>query len=636
MTSEIRCPSCGKTLRIKSTAKRIRCPVCQTEMSLAVSAVAASSPPPPPPLGTVVEVPPEVQPEPAYAPEPPLSEFAPQIHVSKHTARGGSTRGTAHNKPTKEVHPAIWAAVGSGGAALLVGLLVGLYYLTQGESPSTTAVTQVSKTGSKSTTKRPPADEDEAVSAEDPFVPAPPNPRTPPPFIPPAPSQTIPPPTTNEVPIPITPAEPVTVPEPMPEIPATVPMPTTPETTPPATVPEPMPTVPDPATAPPKPETTPEKTEPEKAPPAKSPKGPVKKPPTKPGAKTPGGKAGGPPAAAVATADCDQCRTLGVVPLTKPQPYVWLEGTPVPQGKQAVREQFCPRCKPDADNAVLAAAEDARLKTAIDAHLQWEKKTNWPLVRVETRHIAIHSQLPPQDTARVGLAIETMTQHIQQLTGSVELTPTTPANCDMIITWQKPNYLQLVDVFKNDPVYGPARPDGWSLVRDVSGTWVKEVIFYMARPEGPPPEHQAVSLLSSYQIRSATSYRDPSWLNVGYSAYCENATLHANRCNTLEYALNNLQIDPDWSLSVRRLAAAGGLKTWADMFPKLLRDYQAEDHLTAYAMVAFLIEYQPRKFLDFVKEIKGGLGAEEALEKAYGEKVPQLQQRWVRALAGGR
>jgi hypothetical protein len=121
---------------------------------------------------------------------------------------------------------------------------------------------------------------------------------------------------------------------------------------------------------------------------------------------------------------------------------------------------------------------------------------------------------------------------------------------------------------------------------------------------------------------------------VGYCAYCENTILKANRVTSLEYALTNLRIDPDWSLAVRRLAAAGGLKPWNDMFPKLLRDYQAEDHLTAYAMVAFLIQYKPQKFLDFVNETKGGLGSAEALEKAYSEKVPELQQRWVKALGG--
>lgn len=408
---------------------------------------------------------------------------------------------------------------------------------------------------------------------------------------------------------------PVPTPTPIPETPAPeTPAPEKPAPEKPAA--EKPETSEEPAKAPTKEKTKPAKTTPKTG----SKKGDTKKPAAK-----------GPPPA---TADCEVCRGQGLVPLKNPQPYVWMEGQQVPKGANAVREQFCPNCKPDADNAQLAAAEDLRLKTAMDVHLDWEKKTSWQLVRAETRRATLHSQLPPADTQRVAMALEAMALHLEGLTGSVELTATNPSNCNVIILFQKPNYTQFVNLLKVDPLFGPARQD-WSLVGEVAGSWVKDTIFYRYTPEGPPPEHQAIALVSSYQIRTATGYKDPAWLNVGYASYCENATLHANRVNSIEYALNNLQIDADWSLAVRRLAAAGGLKPWNDMFPKILRDYQAEDHLTAYAMVSFLIQYKPRKFLDFVKEIKGGLGAAEALEKAYGEKVPELQQRWVKALGGG-
>jgi hypothetical protein len=372
--------------------------------------------------------------------------------------------------------------------------------------------------------------------------------------------------------------------------------------------------------------------QPAKAPPPKGKSKPAKNTPrTSPKKNEPKRPAAkGPPPA---TADCEVCRAQGRIPLNKPQPYVWMEGQPVPKGASAMRDQYCPNCKPGADNAYLAAAEDLRLKTAMDVHLDWEKRTTWQLVRAETRRVAIHSQLPPAETQQVALALEAMSLHVEGLTGSVELTSTTPSNCNVIILFQRPSYTQFVNLLKADPVIGPSRQD-WALVGEVAGTWVKDTIFYRYIPDGPPPDHQAIALVSAFQIHTATGYKDPPWLNVGYAAYCENATLHANRVTSLEYALNNLQIDPDWSLAVLRLAAAGALKPWNDMFSKILRDYQAEDHLTAYAMVSFLIQYKPREFLDFVKETKGGLGSREALEKAYGEKVPELQQRWVNALGG--
>jgi hypothetical protein len=46
--------------------------------------------------------------------------------------------------------------------------------------------------------------------------------------------------------------------------------------------------------------------------------------------------------------------------------------------------------------------------------------------------------------------------------------------------------------------------------------------------------------------------------------------------------------------------------------------------------------HNPQKFLDFVREIKLGLNSTEALETAYGETVPQLQEKWLKWIAGAR
>lgn len=668
--TEILCPSCSKRLRVnpQSKARRMRCPVCQAEMALSVSgesvtAKLLSAPVPEPPPLAMPPVPPpmpvsqqataeaspsgfEEPPPVAVADQPAAEEPAehqPVIQLSSTPRTSTRSTSAGSTKSGKKASPAdsqsmLW--IGGGIAVVLVAILSISGFLMMSGAFRGNGKTAAQAPKSAATKKKVPAKEKEVEETEPPSATTPvaetpdivvseTDRRVPPPLstdplksFPPAadfsPPETTIPDETFTGPLPVRPDS-VTTPKPgtasIPEKPAEKPV----------EKPEPEKPAPEiPAAEKPEP-SKPAKTPPEKSKPAKAaPKTAAQKADAKKLA------AKGP---APATADCDVCRGRGLVPLKKPQPYVWMEGQPVPKGANAVREQYCPNCKPDADNAELAAAEDLRLKTAMDVHLDWEKKTSWQLVRAETRRATIHSQLPPNETQRVALAIEAMNQHIEGLTGSLELTNTTPANCNIIVLFQKPNYLQFVNLLKADPVLGPSRQD-WSLVGEVAGSWVKDTIFYRYVPDGPPPDHQAIALLSSFQIRTATGYKDPAWLNVGYATYCENATLKANRVTSLEYAINNLQIDPDWSQAVHRLAAAGGLKPWNDMFPKILRDYQAEDHLTAYAMVSFLIQYKPQKFLDFIKEIKGGLGAAEALEKAYGEKVPELQQRWVKALGG--
>ena len=607
----------GETVTAKLILAPLPVPPPLPPSSVQQPPMMASEPEPEIYQGYADEQPTVSSPEPQAVAEPEKPEPKFLLSVTPLDSSAARSRGGRKTEPAKN-NSGLW--IGGGIGLLAVAVLASIGYVLKVGSPGgpSKLVARSPKTGegkNKATTKsQAPAAEPPAITEHTNTVPpvtaaadvSPPSTTTP--TLPTEPTPE--PPTT---PVPETPSS-------VSEIPAAKPAPETPTPEQPAPetpVPEkPTAQEPEPAKVPP----AKEKTKPDKAAPKT---GGKKMEPKKPAAK-------GPPPA---TADCEVCRGRGLVPLKNPQPYVWMEGQPVPKGALAVREQYCPNCKPDAANAEFAAAEDLRLKTAMEVHVDWEKKTNWPLVRAENRRAALHSQLPPTDTQRVALALEAMNQHIEGLTGSLELTSTTPANCNIIILFQKPNYLQFVNLLKADPVFGPARQD-WSLVGEVAGTWVKDTIFYRYSPEGPPPEHQGVALMAAFQIRTACGYKDPPWLNVGYSAYCENMTLKANRVNSLEYALNNLQIDPDWSLAVRRLAAAGGLKPWNDMFPKLLRDYQAEDHLTAYTMVAFLIQYKPQKFLDFIKETKSGLGSAEALEKAYGETVPQLQQRWVKALGG--
>lgn len=671
MSSEILCPSCQKRLRVNPQAKtkRLRCPVCQTEMAISLSGdnvtakvLAAGPVPEPPPLPAPIPFPPppppvaaveSVAPPPVTMAEPPPAEAA---AVSEEELRqpviapvASSPRHSLASHRAGSNRAALWIGGGIGlvivalvaiGGVLLLGLPGNGERSVAAKKP-----TQAPKNAENAVTSPPEAEKpDERIVERPKLIPQPERkPETKaeqlgtldsfPPTADFSPPETTP--SGNAADALLKSAEAAALPPAAPDKPAENPepaksVPDTPSAEKPASEkPAENPSPPtEPAKAPEKEKSKPAK--PSKPAPKSGPKrtelkksDPKKADPKKDEPK-------GPPPA---TADCEVCRAQGIVPLKTRQLYVWMEGTPVPKGATAVRDQYCPNCLPDADNAELAAIEDVRLKTAMEGHLEWEKKTGWQLVRAETRRATIHSQLPAAQTQRVGLALEAMTKHIEGLTGSVELTATSPANCNLMILLQKPSYLAFVELLKNDPVYGPGRQE-WALVRDVSGAWSKDLIFYKVTPEGPPPEHQAISLLASYQIREATGYRDSPWLNVGYAAFCENVTLKANRVTSLEYALNNLRFDPDWSLAIRRLAAAGGLKTWPDMFPKLLRDYQAEDHLTAYAMVAFLIQYQPRKFLDFIQETKSGMGSAEALEAAYGETIPELQQRWVKALKG--
>ena len=68
------------------------------------------------------------------------------------------------------------------------------------------------------------------------------------------------------------------------------------------------------------------------------------------------------------------------------------------------------------------------------------------------------------------------------------------------------------------------------------------------------------------------------------------------------------------------------------MFTRDLMDYSLIHYVEACAMVAYLLESDPQKFLDFADEIKLGRKSEQALEAAYGKSVEELEEKWLQWL----
>ena len=363
-------------------------------------------------------------------------------------------------------------------------------------------------------------------------------------------------------------------------------------------------------------------------PPRRRPKARPKRP--KPGEEAPPVVIVGPP-----DPNCPKCRGLGKVPLAPFKPYGHMEGMPPPKPEQAVFWRFCPKCQQGHDEQTLVDAEAARLKTAGQKHLRWEQKTTWQLVRVENHLVTIHAQLPPLEAQKAGMAVEMMAKHLQELTGSMELTVTRPDDYEMIVLWEKQNYAQFLRLM--EPEWMPKAGNNWSIVKQVAGSTIGDTSFFRQMQAGsPPPAHMAVNMAGKQQMLRASSRRAPVWLREGFASYCENAVLGKNLVHAIDYEVSKLQLNPDWSIEMRRLAAFNKLKPWKSMFALELRDYQAPEYVTSFSMVAFLIRSQPVKFLNLVKAIGQGMQSEAALTEAYGKGVDKLQNDWLKWLAGRR
>ena len=151
--AEIPCPSCSKRLRVnpQSKSRRLRCPVCQTEMSLSVSGetvtakvLSAGPIPEPPPLP-----PPPVPPplpiraaEPAMDEPPPFEEPAPPQPVlqfsatPRTTTRSTSSERSRPGKTAEGAHNNLGLWIGGGIGLLIVAILAACGFLLIGGIPS--------------------------------------------------------------------------------------------------------------------------------------------------------------------------------------------------------------------------------------------------------------------------------------------------------------------------------------------------------------------------------------------------------------------------------------------------------------------------------------------------------------------
>ena len=86
-------------------------------------------------------------------------------------------------------------------------------------------------------------------------------------------------------------------------------------------------------------------------------------------------------------------------------------------------------------------------------------------------------------------------------------------------------------------------------------------------------------------------------------------------------------------MALRQLVANRRIRQWTEMFELKLRDYFAAEQITAFGMTTFLVESNPKAFLDFIKQVALGTKTADALALAYGKDVNALDQDWLKWIA---
>jgi hypothetical protein len=333
--------------------------------------------------------------------------------------------------------------------------------------------------------------------------------------------------------------------------------------------------------------------------------------------------------------DCPKCRGTGLVPLTKPKPFVYVEEVGRFRPAEAVHAQPCSACRLVTDETLVQqAAEQHEAATA--KHKEWEEKTGWRLVLVETRHVSIHTQHQPVAARRIGTAVEAFTIHMQKTTDSLELTPTRPGTYQQMLLLGEPAWTKFRTVMES--LYSPEQlgqpwlPARQSLAYDFHD--VPHAYIPPARIRELPPEYQAVKFAATRQMMLATNWQAPEWLWEGFGAYAQQAALGDVRISTIYSSEKGPKAVYSFR-DARQQSAQRRLRPWPETIGRELRDFEEADYFQSHGMVAFLLDDEPAKFLALLRLLKSGTLSQPALEEAYGKDLAALQLASIKWLARG-
>ncbi|QDU30909.1 hypothetical protein ETAA8_60580 [Anatilimnocola aggregata] len=336
--------------------------------------------------------------------------------------------------------------------------------------------------------------------------------------------------------------------------------------------------------------------------------------------------------------DCPDCGGLGFLPLKKRRPYFRVEGQGGANAAESVPHRFCPKCRGDRNEQELVDEETERLKTALENHRKWEKETGFALKRVETRHIMVHAQMPVAECVKIGQGFENLAAHLQELTGSMELTRTRPDTYEQMSLFGPEAYAHFRTVLEK--LYSvDERGPSWSVSRGLSAFDHTLIPFFQESAEtikNRPPVHGVCFMGGRKQLHVATNNRAPKWLAEGFAEYCEFAALKKNLWRTV-YNQKEGPTPGDWVSQLRKFAVDKNLRPWVEQVERDIRDWDARDYLQIFGMTAFLLQTEPKKFLVYVRNLRTAADPTTALEEAYGKSIANLEpecNRWL--IRGGK
>ena len=354
-------------------------------------------------------------------------------------------------------------------------------------------------------------------------------------------------------------------------------------------------------------------------------------------------------------ADCPRCRGLGLVGPKKFEPWVITSTKKAKKANSLAVAESCPLCQKGVDPVANSIPFLSDPETNATNHEKWCQNLGHPMQLLQTRFLVIHSQLKPEESASIALALEKFEWMQQRTFGSLKLSNRNRGKDELFLFNDQASYSRFIDVFSKD------KSDGadWEATKKLGFAIWGPTAFQWRQTTLQKMTNAAIYGTANIQISRATQGRAQSWLKVGFSSYFEKAVTSQNHCymsgskkfadryrtdrtgkpidqdgsSKLQLIWRNLQFHGNWDLGVEQLAKVDRVLPWKEVMESRLVDFTTTHDLQCKSMAGYLIQ-QPQKFIDLVELLAAGTDQFEAIKKAYGKDIGQLESDWRKFLSG--
>ncbi len=329
---------------------------------------------------------------------------------------------------------------------------------------------------------------------------------------------------------------------------------------------------------------------------------------------------------------CASCASTGLLacPRHRATDFVITNATKTPPGCCAgIGWVKCPTCGDKASEALVNQLK-AELASRVAEWEKMDKATELKLLHGETRHFCLDTDLPPREAAKLAAHGESLITKLEALCRNRDFSFTRPATMRFVCLGRVDNFVKFTNWFgpyiKLKPeqrmrlaqsfgmtIYGRS---GYSLcVRERTG---KDYANYAINGFG----HVLISHVYGYKGRM------PAWIHEGFSTFCETLILGKPGVFSFSYDPKDVDVSGDWKQVIKKAVRAGKTVPLETLMGKSLTEMKAIDYQQAWSVNSALLYGGAAKYQSLVKRIKSRQDQTEALEKAYGQKIKQIELVW--------